>query len=222
MNAVVALALSKVLVTSPSPEPVPVPIEVTVDAQIADGPVLGERLESEAVDAVQQQRPWRPEDPLSIHVGGELLDFRVSVDVAGQRTTTERPCTHGELVAHVRARVTEALETAARIPLRPSLAPSCPVATPKPTPAAIEPRVGMTARGRAGVATLLAGTLVTGVGSGFWLGQAATQTELAAPRFDVRPPAIAALVVGTAAMVTGVALLISERRIRRRAPRTTP
>ncbi|MEM7153748.1 MAG: hypothetical protein AAF799_12950 [Myxococcota bacterium] len=214
MNAIVALIVSNLLVVSPS-------VEVTVDAQIADGALLGDRLESDVARTLSERSPEGPAaGPVAIHIGGELLGFRVQVDFAGRRTITECPCTHGELVAHVRHRVVEAIETPPPVRPRAPL-PACPAVRPAAAPPPVAPPSGLSPRGRAGVGSLVAGALAIGAGGGFWLGMAAVRTELAPSRFDGRPPAIAALAVGTAAVVTGVALLVSERRARRRASRTT-
>jgi hypothetical protein len=196
--------------------PVPSPVSVVVDAAVIDGDALTARLVA-GTAPLAYALPSAPSPVASILVTGELLDFQVSLTllVAGATTTTSSqcPCTHAELVAHVQRRLARALRARAVCP-----APPPRVSTPPPSPAA--PRVvvrerGMGSVGHLGAALVGVGGLAFGVGAGTWVTAMLADHEALMARTGIRTFTISTMAVGSSALVSGALLLLLDRRFQR-------
>lgn len=196
--------------------PVPAPLAVVVDAAVLDGDALAARIVA-GLEPLVHLLPATPGAAASIRVTGDLLDFRVSLALGpdGARTWSWCPCTHAELVTHVQRRLAHALRLATACPP----APAPPLAS-EPAPASPPPRLPVHARapsrsGRVGVALVGTGGLALGTGLGVMMAAQGLDDEQWAPRADLRPLGVAAIVVGASALATGSLLLLLDRRLAR-------
>ncbi len=219
MNVLVAVLNARLLVAgvAGSMPGAPSPVSVVVDAAVIDGDALAQRLVI-GTEPLAVLRPGASWPAASILVTGELLDFRVQLTVAdGAGSTSQCPCTHAELVAHVQREL--ALALSAR-PACPTLAPTLtPPAAPAPLPDARPPQ-GLRPSGRLGVALIGLGGLGLGAGAGVWVAVEVTRDEKFLPRTDLRPLGVAAVAAGASALASGALLLLLDRRARRSRSRS--
>lgn len=224
-------------------EPRHASVEIDTSEVGEEGPVIMRRTR-ERTDVVLRAAgvlPGRPDaaDPVIYVDVNELTGAEPGYEcevwishlgkVVGERRRVECTlCTESEIVQRVEATVSEL------VPLLPTDAeaePTDPTPTettpptetegsdPSTTPTDGERRKGLGGMGKAGVALIAVG--VAGAAAGAVMVALPPKVDQDDPRYEVtyRPPGIATLAAGGAALVTGIVLLVVDRR--RARPRTT-
>jgi hypothetical protein len=208
-------------------------VVVEVAESIERAPQLAEAVRTEAEAEMQEHDLPTEVDPakprkLTIEVAGEKFAYKVKL-VVERDGVVDAPveisceCTQDELLAKVREGVdgrTDALRgDAAAVPVGPSTdPPQDPPDVPYPEDDKPKPLGGM---GKGGIASLVIGAAALGTGIGFVVvGEREREgdSERDVETTDFRPPGYALIGVGAAAIITGVVLLVVDRK---RAKRST-
>ncbi|MCX4246949.1 hypothetical protein [Paraliomyxa miuraensis] len=213
-----------------------------------EGPVVKRRIR-ERTDVVLRAAsvvPARPEadDPM-IHVDVDALQgnepgYRFELWVSrggepvGERQAIECPlCTESEVVERVEATVASVLEQLDSYEVVASPEPESdpqpkPESDPDPDPPASSdppandpPRAKLSGLGKGGVAMLVVGA--AGLGTGAVLVALPPKVEPEDPLYETttHPPGFVALGVGAAAVISGVVMLVVDRKRARRSARTS-
>lgn len=231
----VALVLGRpVLAAEPEPDVRRASVEIDTSDVGEEGPVVKRRVR-ERTDVVLRAAgvlPARPEggDPL-VHVDidplqGEDPGYRFELWITrdgvlvGERRRVECTlCTESEIVQRVETTVGEILEELDAPPEPADDAPEPATAEPataEPAPVAAtppdRPRAPLAALGKGGVALLTLG--IAGLGVGATLVALPPRVKLDDPLYETttRPPGFVVLGVGAAAAISGVAMLVVDRR----------
>jgi len=228
MSVIAVLLGARLLTAAADPAgstPEPSPVSVVVDAAVVDGDALAARLVAGVEPLSRRLRPMTGA-AVSIHVTGELLDFRVSLALgpAGASSWSRCACTHAELVAHVQERLTQELRARPRCPPPPRVVVPPPSPTPPrvvvpphspASPRPIVPHRSLGRRDRLGVALVALGGLVLGAGIGAATATSVVDGEQWSLHTLSRPRGLVPMVVGTGVLATGAFLLIFDRRLPR-------